>query len=87
VSAGWGSDLKVAAVAAMAPFLAGTLVLLGYVWIGGFGIVLGLGGAVAWGVWWYRRNDGFFPRDVNGSAFAITIVLTAVVLILVLISS
>ncbi len=84
VSAGLGSDLRVAAVGAMAPFLAGLLVLLGYIWLGGFGIVLGLGGAVFWGVWWFRRNGTFFPRDVNTRAFTITIVLTAVALVLVL---
>lgn len=70
----------------MAPFLAGTLALLGLLWLGGFGVVLGLAGAIAWGFWWYRRNDGFFPRDVNGGAFAVTIVLTVVVLVLVLVS-
>lgn len=88
MSAGWGSDIKVAAVAAMAPFLAGTLVLLGYLWIGGFGVVLGLAGAVGWGIWWFRRNSSaFFPRDVNGRAFTITVVLTVVVLVLVLASA
>jgi hypothetical protein len=87
VSSGWGSDLKVAAVAALAPFLAGTLALLGLLWLGGFGVVLGLAGAIAWGVWWYRRNGGFFPRDVNGAAFGITIGLTAVALFLLLIAA
>jgi hypothetical protein len=86
VSAGLGSDLRVAAVGAMAPFLAGVLVLLGYLWLGGFGIVLGLGGAVFWGVWWYRKHGKFFPRDVNTGAFVGTIVLTVVVFVLVLLA-
>lgn len=88
ISAGWGSDLRVAAVAAMAPFLAGLLVLLGYIWLGGFGILLGLGGAIFWAVWWHRRNDrAFFPRDVNGGAFTATIVLTGVAFVLILVST
>ena len=86
VSAGLGSDLRVAAVGAMAPFLAGLLVLLGYLWLGGFGIVLGLGGAIFWAVLWYRRNGKFFPRDVQTRAFTITIVLTVAVFVLVLIA-
>ncbi len=83
VSAGWGSDLRVAAVGAMAPFLGGLLVLLGYLWLGGFGLLIGLGAAIAWGVWWYRRNDRrFFPRDVRTGAFVVSIVLTAAALVL-----
>ena len=85
VSAGWGSDLRIVAVAAMAPFLSGLLVLLGYIWLNGFGVVLGLGAAIGWGVWWYRRNDKeFFPRAMNNGAFVITVVLTLAALALVL---
>jgi hypothetical protein len=76
VSAGWGSDLKVAAVAAMAPLLAGSAVLLGYLWLGGFGVVLGIGGAIAWAVWWYRRESAFFPRDIQTAPLVITTVVT-----------
>ena len=87
VSAGLGSDLRVAAVGAMAPFLAGLLVLLGYLWLGGFGLLLGIGAAIAWGVWWFRRNDRrFFPRDVATGPFYLTIVLTAVVFVLTLVA-
>jgi hypothetical protein len=87
VSAGLGSDLRVAAVGAMAPFLAGLLVLLGYLWLNGFGLLLGLGAAIGWGVWWYRRNGRrFFPRDVATGPFYITIGLTAGALILTFVS-
>jgi uncharacterized Tic20 family protein len=86
VSAGWGSDLRIAAVAAMAPFLAGVLVLLGYLWLGGFGIVLGLGGAIGWAVWWYRKHGKFFPRDVDRGAFGITVVITVVALVITLLA-
>src|SRR5262245_12371862 len=60
VSAGWGSDLRVAAVGAMTPFLPGLLVLLGYLWLGGFGLLLGIGAAIAWIVWWRRSNGRRF---------------------------
>jgi hypothetical protein len=87
VSAGLGSDLRVAAVGAMAPFLGGLLVLLGYLWLGGFGLLLGIGAAIAWGVWWYRRNGRrFFPRDVASTPFYITIALTVAAFVLTLVS-
>ena len=85
LSPNWGSDLRIVAVAAMAPFLCGLLVLLGYIWLNGFGVVLGLAAAIGWVVWWRRRNDReFFPREMNNSAFVITIVLTIAALALVL---
>jgi uncharacterized Tic20 family protein len=81
----WGSDLRIVAVAAMAPLLSGLLVLLGYIWLNGFGVVLGLGAAIGWIVWWRRRNDReFFPREMNNGAFVITVVLTIAALALVL---
>jgi hypothetical protein len=87
VSAGLASDLRVAAVGAMAPFLGGLLVLLGYLWLGGFGLLIGIGAAIAWGVWWYRRNGRrFFPRDVANGPFYITVALTVVVFVLTLVS-
>lgn len=87
VSTGWGSDLKVAAVGAMAPFLGGLLVLLGYLWLGGFGLLLGLGAAIAWAVWWHRSNGRrFFPQDVENRPFFITIALSVVVFVLVLVA-
>jgi hypothetical protein len=71
----------------MTPFLAGLLVLLGYVWLGGFGIVLGLAGAIFWALWWRKRNGKFFPRDVSTGPFIGTIALTAIVFVLVLIAT
>jgi hypothetical protein len=87
VSSGIGSDLRVAAVGAMAPFIMGVSILLGYEWLDVFGGLLGVGVAIWWAVWWYRRNDSkFFPRDVNGGAFAITIVITVGLLLFALAS-
>ncbi len=84
VSAGWGSDLQIAAVAAMAPLMVGLFVLLGYIWLGGFGILLGIGGFIAWGVWWYRKHETLNPRQPNLGAVAITAVLTIGALVLTL---
>lgn len=84
MSSGWGSDLRVASVGVMVPFLPGMLVLLGLMWLGGFGVVLGLAAAVWWGVWWYRKHDGFFPKDVQGAPYVITIILTLVSFFIVL---
>jgi hypothetical protein len=84
VSAGWGSDLVVAAVAAMAPLMAGMFVLLGYIWLGGFGVLLGVGAFIAWGVWWFRKNNALVPRQANLGAVGLTAVLTIGSLILVL---
>jgi hypothetical protein len=87
VSTGLASDLRVAAVGAMAPFLGGLLVLLGYLWLSGFGLLLGIGAAIVWGVWWYRRNGRrFFPRDVATVPFYITIALTVAAFVLTLVS-
>ena len=72
----------------MTPLLPGLLVLLGYGWLNGFGVLLGLGAGIAWAVWWYRRNARkFFPRDVNTSAFVISIVLTVAALVLILVAT
>jgi hypothetical protein len=85
VSAGTGSDLKVASVGAMTPIIFGVAILLGWEWLDVFGVLLGIGGAIWWAVWWHKRNDEkFFPRDVNGTAYAITIVITVALLLFAL---
>ncbi|MFC0113110.1 hypothetical protein [Kibdelosporangium aridum] len=87
VSAGTGSDFRVATVGAIMPFGLGMLVLVGYAWIGVFGIILSLLGAVWWAVWWRRKhNKKFFPRDVEGGPFVLTLVLTVILLIAALAS-
>jgi hypothetical protein len=83
----WGSDLRIAAAAALAPFLCGLLVLLGLLWLGGFGIVLGLVAAIVWAVWWYRRNGAVIPREVDTRALLITAAITVAVVIVVFAST
>nr|WP_042189594.1 hypothetical protein [Kibdelosporangium sp. MJ126-NF4]CEL18776.1 hypothetical protein [Kibdelosporangium sp. MJ126-NF4]CTQ96371.1 hypothetical protein [Kibdelosporangium sp. MJ126-NF4] len=85
VSAGTGSDVRVAILGAVMPFGLGLLVLLGYAWLGFFGAVLGVLGAVWWAVWWRRKHDKkFFPRDVEGGPFVFTLVLTVILFVLTL---
>jgi TRAP-type C4-dicarboxylate transport system permease small subunit len=80
VSAGLGSDLRVALVATLMPFGAGMLLLLGYLWFDFFGAILGVGAAIWWAVWWRKKHDGtFFPKDVKGGPFAGTIAIALVV--------
>ncbi|MEV4314395.1 hypothetical protein [Actinocrispum sp. NPDC049592] len=86
VTAGWGSDIRAAAVGALMPFGAGLLVLVGYLWLDVFGVFLGLGGAIWWAVWWRRKHGRFFPRDVEGGPFILTIVLAGILFIAALAS-
>ncbi|MCE7011940.1 hypothetical protein LWC34_55390 [Kibdelosporangium philippinense] len=87
VSAGTGSDFRVAVVGALMPFGLGLLVLVGYAWIGVFGVILGLLGALWWAVWWRRKhNKKFFPRDVEGGPFVFTLVLSVILFVAALAS-
>ena len=88
VSAGIGSDLKVASVGAMAPFIIGVAILLGWEWLDVFGVLLGIAGGIWWAVWWHKRNgEKFFPRDVDGGAYGISIIITVALLIFALVSN
>jgi len=88
VSAGVGSDLKVASVGAMTPFIFGVSILLGWMWLDVFGVLCGIAVSIWWAVWWYRRNDeSFFPRDVDGGAYAITIIITVALAIFAIASA
>jgi hypothetical protein len=86
VSAGVGSDFRAAVLGAMMPFGAGLLVLVGYLWLQVFGVILAVGGGIWWAVWWRRKHGKFFPRDVEGGPFILTIVLTVILFIAALAS-
>lgn len=88
VSAGIGSDLKVASVGLMTPIIFGVAILLGWEWLDAFGVLLGVAGAIWWAVWWYKRSgEKFFPREVNGGAYGITIIITVALLLFALLSN
>jgi hypothetical protein len=84
VSAGTGSDIRAATVGALMPLGLGLIVLVGYIWLDVLGIFLALGGAVWWAVWWRRKHGKFFPRDVEGGPFVLTVVLVVILLIIAL---
>jgi hypothetical protein len=87
VSAGTGSDIRVAVLGALIPFGGGLMFLVGFLWLTWFGVILAAGGAVWWAVWWRRKhNKKFFPRDVEGGPFVLTIVLTVILFIAALAS-
>ncbi|CAM3567400.1 hypothetical protein KIPE111705_14500 [Kibdelosporangium persicum] len=86
VTAGPGSDFRVATLGAMMPFGAGLLVLVGYAWMGVFGVILAVLGGVWWAVWWRRKHKKFFPRDVESGPFVLTIVLMVILFIAALAS-
>jgi hypothetical protein len=84
VSAGVGSDVRAAVVGALMPFGAGMLILVGYVWLGAFGVILAIAGSIGWAVWWRRRHGAFFPRDVETGPFVGTIAIAAIAFIIAL---
>lgn len=61
-------DLLATLLAALMPLGGGFMVLLGYAWMGPFGSILGVGGAVAWGYWWFNKHQSFFPKDLRGGS-------------------
>lgn len=50
------------------PLGAGFAVLVGYTALTVFGALLGAGGAVWWGYWWYQKHGAFFPRNLRGAS-------------------
>lgn len=61
-------DFLAAALGALMPLGGGLLVLLLFTWMNAFGVILGLGGAAAWGYWWYNKHQAFFPKDLRGGS-------------------
>ena len=77
-AAGWAPHLRVGAFAALLPLALGFPVLIGLIWLGGFGIVLGIAAAVVLLVAWYRRQGALIPREVGGGALLTVLVVTVV---------
>lgn len=77
-AAGWAPQLRVGAFAALLPLALGFPVLIGLIWLGGFGIVLGIAAAVGLLVAWYRRQGAVFPREIGGGALLAVLVVTVV---------
>jgi hypothetical protein len=87
VTAGPGSDFRVATLGALIPFGGGLMFLVGFLWLTWFGVILAAGGSLWWALWWRKKhNKKFFPRDVEGGPFVLTIVLTVILFIAALAS-
>jgi hypothetical protein len=73
---GWGSSLRTFVSAALIPFAAGLLVLIGYLLLGNFfGGFLGAVGAVFALVWWHSLHGKMFPARIPaGSIIALAAV-------------
>ncbi|HEX4722739.1 MAG TPA: hypothetical protein VH333_09510 [Pseudonocardiaceae bacterium] len=77
--AGWAPHVRVGGYTALLIVAAGFAVLLGWILIGGFGIVLGLIVDVAGLAWLRQRYGAVLPSDVPGGAL-LRVLLAAVVL-------
>lgn len=65
---GWAPHLRAGLYVLLLTLSAGFAVLVGWVWIGGFGIVLGLIVDVIGVAWLRTRYGSVVPRDVPGGA-------------------
>jgi hypothetical protein len=65
---GWAPHLRIGIYTALLTISAGLAVLVGWAWIGGFGVVLGLVADVAGMAWLRQRYGAVIPRDAGGGA-------------------
>ncbi|GAA0540283.1 hypothetical protein GCM10011581_48720 [Saccharopolyspora subtropica] len=61
-------DALAATMAALMPLGGGLLLMLGYAWLGIFGLVLGVAGAAGWAFHWRNKHGAFFPKDLRGGS-------------------
>lgn len=72
-------DLLAAALGALMVLGGGLLLMFGYAWLEEFGVILGAGGAFAWGYWWRNKHEAFFPKDLRAGSVGGTAALVALV--------
>lgn len=58
-------DLLAAVLAALMPIGGGFIVLIGYLWLGAFGVILALAGVGFWVYSWRQRRGQLFPKDLE----------------------
>jgi len=76
---GWAPHVRIGVYALLLTVAAGLVVLVGWTWIGGFGIALGLVADVAGLAWLRQRYGAVLPQDVPGGAL-LRLLVAAVVL-------
>jgi len=76
--AGWAPHLRIGGFSVLLPLVLGLAILVPWVWLGGFGIFLGLIGDVAWLFWWRQKRGGVFPPDVSAGTLAKMVVAVVV---------
>jgi hypothetical protein len=77
-AARWAPHLRTGAFAALLPLALGFPVLIGWIWLGGFGIVLGVFAAIGLLMAWRRRQDAVFPSEIEPGALLTVLVVTVV---------
>ncbi|MFC7344132.1 hypothetical protein [Saccharopolyspora griseoalba] len=80
-------DVLAAALAALLPLGGGLLLVLGYAWLGWFGVVLAAVGDAGWGYWWYGKNEQrWFPESLRGGQVGGIAVLVAIITLLLFVT-
>jgi hypothetical protein len=75
---GWAPQLRVGAFSVLLPLALGFGILAPWVWLGGFGIVIGIVVDVVAVLWWRGKQDAVFPKDVAPSSLLKLLVVTVV---------
>ncbi|WP_298180964.1 hypothetical protein [Saccharomonospora sp.] len=78
VSAGPASDAKAFFAAALLTFASGMVAVIGYIMVGGFGVLLGIVGVVFALVWWKEQHGRMLPRDLPGKSLTLLTVAALV---------
>lgn len=80
-------DVLAASLAALMPLGGGLLLVLGYVWVGVFGVILAAAGVGGWAYWWYGKNQQhWFPDDLRGGQVGGIAALVAIITVLLFLS-
>jgi hypothetical protein len=65
---GWAPHLRIGVYSLLLPLGLGFAILVPWVWLGGFGVVLGIIADIIWLAMWKQRKGAIFPPDVAPGA-------------------
>jgi hypothetical protein len=74
----WAPQLRVGAFSLLLPLVLGFTILVLWIWLGGFGIFLGIIADVAAVVWWRNRRGQVIPLDPTPADLLKVLVVTIV---------